>query len=263
MLSIVLLVLQRLFAWYYFKTYPKEKIEAAFKPISSKYGIRIVYEIGEDFFLPLNSLSNNSTLEPIRHRVLIRYPQILQKAFDKYPVQVIKDHLKAIYFAGVFEDDGLKYSGTYDQYRKIVYIVDNGQKNDTRAMRTFHHEFSSLLLKNHPFWIDLWIDNNPKNFRYFREKYSWTTIVKKVNLITKGSEQDYEKGFMRVHGQTSIENDFNEYSGMILTNPEKFKKLMDKYPRLRGKFLVWLKFYHEIDPIFTEEYLFGNQRSLK
>ena len=28
-------------------------------------------------------------------------------------------------------------------------------------------------------------------------------------------------------------------------------------PRVRGKFLVWLKFYQEIDPIFTEEYLLG------
>jgi hypothetical protein len=29
------------------------------------------------------------------------------------------------------------------------------------------------------------------------------------------------------------------------------------YPRVRGKFKVWLEFYQKIDPIFTEEYLLG------
>ncbi len=33
---------------------------------------------------------------------------------------------------------------------------------------------------------------------------------------------------------------------------------MGSYPRIRAKFLVWLEFYQSIDPIFTEEYLFGN-----
>ena len=49
----------------------------------------------------------------------------------------------------------------------------------------------------------------------------------------------------------------NEYSAMIFTDPEKFKPIMARHPRVRGKFLVWLEFYQEIDPIFTEEYLCG------
>lgn len=34
------------------KTFTKEEIDAAFEPITSKYGIKIVYEIGDDFFSP-------------------------------------------------------------------------------------------------------------------------------------------------------------------------------------------------------------------
>jgi hypothetical protein len=33
--------------------------------------------------------------------------------------------------------------------------------------------------------------------------------------------------------------------------------IMEQYPRVRGKFLVWLEFYQKIDPVFTEEYLLG------
>ena len=77
------------------------------------------------------------------------------------------------------------------------------------------------------------------------------------NSSLDGTEADFEKGFMNSYGQTDFENDFNEYSAMIFTYPEKFEQIMARYPRVRGKFLVWLKFYQEIDPIFTEEYLFG------
>ena len=47
---IVLLVGNKIFLMYLNKTYPKEEIEAAFEPITTKYGIEIEYEIGDDFF---------------------------------------------------------------------------------------------------------------------------------------------------------------------------------------------------------------------
>lgn len=56
---------------------------------------------------------------------------------------------------------------------------------------------------------------------------------------------------------TDFENDFNEYSAMIFTYPEKFKKIMNQYPRVRAKFEIWLDFYQKINPIFTEAYLLG------
>jgi hypothetical protein len=64
---------------------------------------------------------------------------------------------------------------------------------------------------------------------------------------------------MDTYGQTSVENDVNEYAAMIFTYPQKFKEIMDQYPRVRDKFLVLLEFYHNIDPKFTEEYLLGNK----
>ncbi len=95
------------------------------------------------------------------------------------------------------------------------------------------------------------------NTSYNHDKYWHLEIHKSTSIV--GTEADYEKGFMDTYGETSVENDFNEYAGMIFTYPQKFKKIMDKYPRVRGKFLVWLEFYHNIDPIFTEEYLLGSK----
>jgi len=58
---------------------------------------------------------------------------------------------------------------------------------------------------------------------------------------------------------SNFENDFNEYAAMIFTHPQKFKKIMNQYPRVRGNFLLFLEFYHKIDHIFTEAYLLGEK----
>jgi len=244
------------------KTYSDEHIAAMFEPITSKYGIKIVYGIGDDFFSPLENPPipagppKGSKVEPVRHRVLLRYPPLLQKAFNKYPVEVIKKYLNAIYFANEIDVDGLKVGGTYDPFRRIIYMVDNGGNNNTQSMYVFHHEFSSLLQKSHSFFVNPWTDNNPQEFSYLYDiNKDRLQTYNRTSLL--GAEADYEKGFMNTYGQTDFGNDFSEYSAMIFTYPQKFKKIMNKYPRVRGKFKVWLAFYQKIDPIFTEEYLLG------
>ena len=234
-----------------------------FEQITEKYGIGIVYQIDEDF---LSNLENplvpagpkkGSKVESIRHRVLLRYPQIIEKSFKKYPPHVIRSHLNAIFFAGEIDQHGFKAGGSYDPFRKIIYIIDNGWQRKDTPEKTIHHELSSLFIRSLSFYINPWIAYNPEGFRYrYEVSDDKLKTFKSSNL--EGTMADYEMGFMNTYGQTNFENDFNEYSAMIFTHSQKFKKIMDKYPRVRGKFLVWLDFYRKIDPIFTEEYLFGN-----
>lgn len=238
------------------KTYNPEEIAKMFEPITSRYGIKIGYEIGEEFgpILIGGARLHFDKAEPIDHRVLARYPRLLQKTFEKYPDKVIKAYLNAVYFAKELECDGLQYAGTYDPFRRIVYIVNDGKQLDDHSVETFHHEFSSVLLKRHGFFLNPWFDQNPKDFKYLYEIYKNRLDVK---ITGKGTKSDYEDGFITDYGRTTFENDFNEYAAMIFTHPKKFKKIMNQYPRVRGKFLVWLDFYHKIDPIFTEAYLLG------
>ena len=247
------------------KTYTKAQIDKMFAPITSRYGLRIVYEIGEDFFSPIVNPpipagpGRNSKVTQIKQSVLVNYPRLLQETFAKYPDQVIKAHINAIYFSAEINEDGLKYGGTYDPFRRILYIVDNGSRKDDHSIYSIHHEISSLLLVRHSFFINPWTDHNPKNFNYLFDVFKESAkIYSQTSLV--GSKEDYLKGFMDSYGQTSFENDFNEYSAMIFTYPEKFKNIMNRYPRVRAKFLVWLNYYHKIDPIFTEEYFLGQSR---
>ena len=261
-ICVLLWVICDVYLIYSNKTFTKDQIDKMFEPITCRYGIKIVYEAGNDFLSDLvdpiipAGPARYSKVTPIRHRVLARYPHILKKAFAKYPDQIIKTYLKAIHFAGEIDQHGFKCSGSYDPYRKIVFLVNSGNQSEQYSISTFHHEFSSLLLKSHSFFLNPWVDLNPEDF-----KYAYETTEDKLKTYNSassvGTDVDYERGFMDSYGQTEFENDFNEYSAMIFTYPEKFKKIMNKYPRVRGKFLVWLDFYQKIDPAFTESYLLG------
>ena len=263
-ISLLLIGLAKAFLLYSDKTFSKEEIDRWFIPVTDEYGVRIVYQIEKDFFSPLENPPvpagpwRGSKVVPINHRILARYPDILLKAMSKYPKDVIQNHLKAIFFSEEINADGFKYGGTYDPFRKIIYLVDNGGQSEKLAISNFHHEFSSLLLYSRSFYLNPWMEQNPRNFCYLSDVYkTWKELHNKIDLSAEAKSEDFKKGFVSVYGQTNFENDFNEYSAMIFTYPEKFKELMNRYPRVRAKFLIWLEFYREIDPIFTEKYLLG------
>lgn len=248
------------------KAYTPQEIDKLFETIKSKYGIKIVYKISSDFLspietaMPLTGPSKNSVVKPIDLPVLAHYPRILQKALEKYPVTMIQKHLKAIHFAKEIIQDGIDVGASYDLYRGVIFIVNDGSQSDGYSIGAFHHEFSSLLLKRHSFILNPWIEQNPDNFKYLYETYGELKNLQRHRKVSiHGGAIEYEKGFMNSYGQTNFENDFNEYAAMIFTHPQKFKKIMNQYPRVRGKFLLFLEFYHKIDPIFTEAYLFGEK----
>jgi hypothetical protein len=257
-----LVISPKIYGYFLDKSFTNENLESLFASIKEKYGIGIVYEVENNFLSDAGTAivpagpPPQSKVKPIRRSVLIRYPEILQAAFKKYPVEVIKNHLNAIHFAGEINRDGFFYAGSFDPFRRLIFIVDNGTHKNEMGVATFHHEFSSLLLSRRSLVLNPWLEQNPKGF-----KYLYDTDADKLKTFKEasldGTESDYEKGFMNTYCQTDFENDFNEYSAMIFTYPEKFKQIMARHPRVRGKFRVWLKFYQEIDPIFTEEYLLG------
>ena len=244
-------------------SYTHEQIEEMFAPITSKFGIEIVYEIDEKF-TPIwagggGAHAEYDKLEPINKRVLARYPKILEEALSKYPAHVVKKYLNAVYFAGTIVDRGIYHAGTFDAFRRIVYLVDNGKWTDYR-IATFHHEFSSLLLSRHGFLLNAWDDQHPEGFKYRSEIYDLIDQESMyAGITTISTDEDYADGFMNTYSHTNFENDFNEYAKKIFTEPAEFKRIMHQYPRVRGKFCVFLDFYRMVDPIFTEAYLLGSE----
>jgi hypothetical protein len=234
------------------------EIDTLFGEITKRYGVKIVCKI-DDNYAPILKGGKQPPFERVKRiddAILQRFPSILDKAFRKYPAWIIRKNLSAVYLAKEIWDSGIYFEGTYDQSRRIVYLINDGKGDDGPIIHAFHHEFSSILLKSNIFFLSQWYENIPEGFKYRMEFYdTLKELVAGTSLI--GKPDDYEKGFLNTYGQTSFENDFNEYSGYIFARPDDFKQIMDRYPRVRAKFLAWLDFYHEIDPIFTEDYFFN------
>lgn len=240
------------------KSFDKEEIDNLFSPIRAKYGIEIVYTIDDDFD-PIGlggGRAHFQKKEPIEYEVLLRYPQILQSALEKYPVAVIKDYLSSVYLVKTLERNDFAYGGSYDAFRKIVYLANDGNQNDELSVEIFHHEFSSILLKKSGFFLSPWLACNPDGFKYFYETNVGIKEIYSHTII--GKTADYEDGFLNEYSRSDFENDFNEFSRMIFSHPKEFEQIMNQYPRIYKKFRLWLSFYQEIDPVFTMAYLFGS-----
>lgn len=185
---------------------------------------------------------------------IARSKKVIQKALSKYPKEVLENHLERISILKSIRFFGVDYGGT--NMDKVVYLANSGKENgytDAFIEKTFHHEFSSVLLLNYP--------------QYFEEK-KWTVFngfdyfdaSGGVNAIKNGTdglnfdEKFLEAGFLFEYGASSMENDLNSFAENIFCQSDEFRNLLKKYPRINYKYKLMIDFYSKINPAFTESW---------
>lgn len=182
---------------------------------------------------------------------------ILEKGLGKYPPKLIKRNLKNIYVLNSIFFSGIDYGGTY--YRKRVYISNNGIENgytDSYLERSFHHEFSSVLLKRHIKYFDKegWVNANADDFSYGeggKEALLTNETDKWLNPIL------YQDGFLNIYSLAAYEEDFNCFAEYIFTNDPGFWAAWESSEAIRKKTEILIQFYNRLNPIFTLEYFRG------
>jgi len=137
-----------------------------------------------------------------------------------------------------------------------MYLTDSGRKEgftDFYIKQTFHHEFSSALMKNHDFPIERWLDANPPDVKYETdfEKYL-RSIAQDRDL--QGSEYFYQRGMISKYSYSTMENDFNLYAQTVFNEPKRMKDLVKKYPLIRKKYEILKEFYLSISPKFSNTF---------
>jgi hypothetical protein len=79
----------------------------------------------------------------------------MTKALKKYPTSALQKELKAVYFLKSMKFYNIGYGGTNSN--DALYLTNNGEMlgyTELYLEQTFHHEFSSILYRNHPsFWM--------------------------------------------------------------------------------------------------------------
>jgi hypothetical protein len=185
-----------------------------------------------------------------------RSKSVMAKALKKYPASALQKELKAVYFLKGMKFYNIGYGGTNSN--NALYLTNNGVLmgyTELYLEQTFHHEFSSILYRNHPSFFDetAWKNANISGFDYNDPEAG-------VGAIRKNqSSQDLDtalcaKGFLTQYSLSGLENDINTFAQNIFSPSENFWQYVDIYPRINKKAKLLIAFYNKINPLFTETY---------
>jgi hypothetical protein len=192
--------------------------------------------------------------EPLNVNEIDRSKNILIKALNKYPAKIINSNLDKIFVMKRLKFRGIYAGGTNS--KRNVYIVNRGINEgsiDIWVEAVFHAEFSSILLKNFPKYLNkkTWLNINDEEFKYggggveeIREKKSNETPDIILNT----------KGFINEYAMSSLENDFNSIVKRIFIGDNHFWELVKKHPKLEKKMDLVIEFYSKLDPMFNKAY---------
>ncbi|MEO7983993.1 MAG: hypothetical protein ABI688_07920 [Bacteroidota bacterium] len=194
--------------------------------------------------------------EPISKSEIQRCKTVMIKALSKYPPNALQKELDAVYFLKSMKFYDVGYGGTNST--DALYLTDDGTESgytDLYLEQTFHHEYSSILYRNHPSFIDeeAWKKANIAGFDYNDPENG-------VGAIRNNeSSQDLDtllckKGFLTQYSLSGMENDINTFAQNIFSPSEGFWQIVDQYPRIRIKTRLLIDFYNKIDPLFTYNY---------
>lgn len=231
------------------------------KRLEEKYRIKIIRHSSADVF-PKSWQQEpiSAHMVEIDEKEFLRLPALLETALAKYPAALIAKNIKSIVLAKEIVFYGVGYGGTNSL--KSVYICNAGKAggySDLFIIDSFHHEFSSILLRNYTFPNQKWLACNLKGFSYNPSDHGGRKAIEEGTASLEGSDRLYRKGFLSQYSMSELEEDFNVYSGLIFTDPEKFKDLLNKYGAIGKKFEIWLSFYASIDKCFTRQYFLGSK----
>lgn len=217
--------------------------------------VQIVLELQPEMFpKSWREAPINAEAVPLAPTEVDRSRNLASAALSVYPSKVLKRDLIRVYVCRSIKFYGLEYGGTNSL--DTVYLTNDGPDkgySDAYVIGSFHHELSSIFLRNHPELIkeDAWTANNPDDFKYGA---GGTEALRSGKASTKYNETLAESGFIAQYAQASFEEDFNmTVEGMFSGNP-RFWQLVDAHSRFRAKVLLAIKFYSGLDPAFTESF---------
>jgi len=193
---------------------------------------------------------------PIAAGEISRTKSIMIMALAKYPDPLLSAELRAVYFLKSMSMYDVPFGGTNSN--DAVFLTNNGIDQgytDRYIEQTFHHEFSSILFRNHPSFIDTvsWKEANIPGFDYNDPEAG-------VGAIRKDrSSQDLDtalssKGFLTQYAYSGIENDINTLAQNLFKPADGFWDIVNHYPRIEKKVNLLIHFYSKINPMFTKEY---------
>lgn len=193
---------------------------------------------------------------PIVSAEISRSKRVTVKALSKYPEDVLRNNLRAVYWMQSMSFYQVGYGGTNST--DALYLTNDGIAmgyTERYLEQTFHHEFSSILFRNYPSLFDTtaWKANNNSGFIYNDPEDGVGAI--RNNASSQDLDTFYcRRGMLTEYALSSLENDLNTYAQNLFCPSPGFWAIVDRYPRVRRKATLLIAFYQKINGRYTEEY---------
>lgn len=220
-------------------------------------GVHIVSEYSEAIFPESwQEAPVNATGEQITHDELKRTQLIIEKALHKYPQNLLTITLKRVYLLKSMKFYNVVFGGTNSS--DAVYVTNNGEAlgySNSYIEQTFHHEFSSILFRDYPTFLDTitWKRQNDPGFDYNDPENGVGAI--KNNESSQGLNTELaKKGMLTQYAMSSLENDINTMAQNLFSPAPDFWEIADKYPKVGMKVKLLISFYGKLSSIFNEQY---------
>lgn len=196
----------------------------------------------------------NAIAETLRPSEVARSTKIINKAAAKYPGQILGDNLRAIYVLHRLKYCGISTSGTNSA--RDIYIANRGKREgftDDWLESTFHEEFSSILLRNFPQYLDVnsWTKVNPPSFQYGASGVAAVASGQDSQIFSSTFNAE---GFLYEYSKATLENDFNSIAAQLFLGNADFWSIVDKHPKIREKTEFVIGFYHKLSPGLSKEF---------
>jgi len=235
---------------YYFSDY-----KGALKQLEKRYNISINYNV-DDYFIDEQSKRPPSSgkATQIDDFELARFSRLLEEVLAQYPPDIVKNNIIEIRLSKTLSFFNVGYGGS--NINSVIYLTSEGVGQgytDFYIKQSFHHEFSSSLFNNYDFPKIQWLEANPADFYYHSDAANELKSIESDKDLF-GEEQYYQNGIIAKYSYTNYENDFNLFAQMVFNEPERLKKLVNKYPILKKKYLIMKDFYLSISPSFTDTF---------
>lgn len=225
--------------------------------IKQQYGLDIVRlrdkkDLPSSVVFKMKDGEEHVEISKLGDRLYFTYLNILKRALGKYPSDLIKNTLTKVYIGGPYSENDAVIVGMYEKTN--IYLFYNHKWGDNTPLfleQTFHHEFSSILVKQYNFPAFDWLKLCPPTFSYIINPKK---IDKYMNTVGSyaATESMLRDGVVSAYGMVNAENDINTYAETIFTQPEKMKEYIARYPVIAKKYKMLEKFYLDISPEFIK-----------
>ena len=171
---------------------------------------------------------------------------LLYNALGMYPSWLIERELKNIFVVGKLSFNRQYFTGTNS--KDAVYIAGEGNSD---IEKTFHHEFSSILLRNHS---DLQLEKEWRSLSPALRQGNSASAVQAGLYSVDFDSSLCVRGYLSPYSLSNWENDFNIYAENIFAGGAAFWAIADHYPSVSTKMKLVVGFYHSIWPGYTETF---------